>query len=56
MTAADDMPNNGEATYDGNWVAAVQEADSDGDGDIELMNGPMRQCVPSSGPMKSRSP
>ena len=34
-----DMPNNGDATYTGNWVATVQEADDDGDGDITLVNG-----------------
>ena len=31
-----DMPNNGDATYRGNWVATVREADDDGDGDISL--------------------
>ena len=35
MTGAD-MPNNGEATYSGSWVAAVQLADDDGNGDISL--------------------
>ena len=35
MTGAD-MPNNGEATYSGSWVAAVQAADDDGNGDISL--------------------
>ena len=34
-----DMPNNGNATYSGNWAAAVQAADEDGDGDILLVNG-----------------
>ena len=34
MTAVDDMPNIGDATYNGNWVATVQAADPDGDGDI----------------------
>ena len=34
-----DMPNNGEATYNGNWVATVRGADEDGDGDIALLNG-----------------
>ena len=38
MTGAD-MPNNGEATYNGNWVATVQEADDDGNGDISLDHG-----------------
>ena len=33
-----DMPNNGEATYSGNWAAAVQAEDEDGDGDISLVN------------------
>ena len=37
MTA--DMPNFGDATYDGNWVAAVRSADEDGDGDINLAHG-----------------
>ena len=35
-----DMPNNGGATYNGNWVATVRGADPDGDGDIALLNGP----------------
>ena len=35
----DDLPNTGDATYMGNWVAAVQEADADGDGDISLEHG-----------------
>ena len=34
-----DMPNNGGATYSGNWAAAVQAADEDGDGDISLEHG-----------------
>ncbi len=34
-----DMPNNGEAIYSGNWAAAVQAADEDGDGDISLVHG-----------------
>ena len=34
-----DMPNNGDATYSGNWVAAVQRADEDGNGAISLRNG-----------------
>ena len=38
LTGAD-MPNNGGATYDGNWVAAVQKADPDGDGSILLTSG-----------------
>ena len=36
---SDDMPNGGDATYNGNWVAAVQKADEDGNGDISLVNG-----------------
>ena len=35
----DDMPNGGEATYNGNWVAAVQARDEDGNGDISLQSG-----------------
>ena len=39
LTGAD-MPNNGGATYDGNWVAAVgRQRMTDGDGDIVLVNG-----------------
>ena len=34
-----DMPNNGTADYEGNWAAAVQAADEDGDGDISLVHG-----------------
>ena len=34
-----DMPNNGGGTYSGNWAAAVQAEDEDGDGDISLMHG-----------------
>ena len=36
---SDDMPNAGGATYNGNWVAAVQAADGDGNGPISLTNG-----------------
>ena len=36
----EEMPNNGSGEYAGNWVANVQEADSDGDGDINQLNGP----------------
>ena len=36
----DDMPNHGTATYDGDWAAAVQAADPDGNGGIRLQNGP----------------
>ena len=32
------MPNGGEATYNGNWVAAVQRADENGNGEISLVN------------------
>ena len=35
----DDLPNTGTATYNGNWVAAVQAADGDGNGAISLTNG-----------------
>ena len=35
---SDDMPNGGDATYNGNWVAAVQAADDDGNGAIALLN------------------
>lgn len=34
-----DMPNSGMATYEGDWVAAVQEADEDGNGAISLEVG-----------------
>ena len=36
----DDMPNGGDATFVGNWVAAVRAADEDGNGAISLVNGP----------------
>ena len=36
---SDDMPNGGEATYNGNWVAAVQKADEEGNGAISLEHG-----------------
>ena len=36
----DNVPLQGDATYEGDWVAAVQEADEDGDGDITLRHGP----------------
>ena len=32
----DDMPNGGKATYKGDWVAAVQKADRDGNGAMSL--------------------
>ena len=38
MTGAD-MPNNGSAMYNGNWVATVQGADEDGNGDMSLEHG-----------------
>ena len=34
-----DMPNNGDADYSGNWAAAVQAADEDGNGPIVLKSG-----------------
>ena len=34
------MPLQGDATYEGDWVATIQEADEDGDGDINLRHGP----------------
>ena len=39
MTAVDDMPNHGRATYEGDWVAAVQNQDPGGDGTITLETG-----------------
>ena len=38
MTGSD-MPNVGTATYNGNWVASVREADRDGDGTIRVQDG-----------------
>ena len=38
LTGAD-MPNNGTATYSGNWAATIQEADTDGDGAFSLATG-----------------
>lgn len=38
MTGAD-MQNAGTATYNGNWVATVQEAHPDGEGTINLLDG-----------------
>ena len=35
----DDMPNNGEAFYSGNWAATIQEADTDGDGAMSMTTG-----------------
>ena len=34
-----DMPNGGSAMYTGNWVAAVQAADGDGNGPMSLQHG-----------------
>ena len=39
LTAASDMPNISTATYNGNWVANVQDADEDGDGNITRDQG-----------------
>ena len=36
---SDDMPNGGTAEYNGNWIAAVQSRDVDGNGDITLRHG-----------------
>ena len=36
---ASDMPNHGDATYDGNWVATIQAVDEDGDGAVSLEDG-----------------
>ena len=38
LTGAD-MPNNGTADYSGSWVAAVQAAEDNGNGDISLVYG-----------------
>ena len=35
----DDMPNHGEATYNGGWIAHVQAADPDGNGPITMGTG-----------------
>ena len=35
----EEMPNNGSGEYEGNWVANIQEADSDGDGAIMRADG-----------------
>ena len=39
LTGAD-MPNNGDATYSGDWAGTVRKADEDGNGDITLTSGP----------------
>ena len=38
-TTGADMPNNGTGTYAGDWVATIQAADPEGDGDVILTNG-----------------
>ena len=35
-----DMPNNGDASYTGNWVGTVRAADEDGNGPISLKSDP----------------
>ena len=42
LTGAD-MPNNGKATYNGSWVAAVQAEEEDGNGDISLVQAEPRR-------------
>ena len=39
MTAADDMPQLGDASYSGNWVANIQAADVSGEGEIGREDG-----------------
>ncbi len=39
------MPLQGDATYEGDWVATVQAADEDGDGGITLRHGPASLMV-----------
>ena len=39
LTGAD-MPNNGDAKYEGNWAATVRKADEDGNGAVTLRSGP----------------
>ena len=39
MTPVADMLNHGTATYNGNWVATVQQADVDGKGAVSLEDG-----------------
>ena len=39
MGMTEEMPNHGTATYNGNYVANVQEADLQGDGTIRRMDG-----------------
>ena len=41
----DNVPLQGDATYEGDWVATIQEADEDGDGDITLRHGPAEIMV-----------
>ncbi len=45
MTPVADMLNHGEATYNGNWVATIQEADPDGTGDVRLTDGQARMVA-----------
>ena len=35
----EEMPNNGDGEYEGNWVANIQEADEDGDGAVRRGSG-----------------
>ena len=35
----DDMPNHGDATYNGGWIAHVQAADGNGNGPVTMQNG-----------------
>ena len=39
LTEVSDMPNHGDATFDGNWVATIQAADPDGNGPLSLEDG-----------------
>ena len=39
MTPVDDMPTRGDAIYGGYYVANVQAADADGDGDVMRQSG-----------------
>ena len=55
LTDRADMPNNGGATYNGNWVATVRAADPDGEGDITLEDGPA-SLMADFGTPRSRRP
>ena len=55
ITAADDMPNHGEATYDGNWVAAIQSADEEGRRRLRRFIAALRRCALFSRRIKSVS-